>query len=143
ALALILGPAAALSLSLFETVQDVVVGLRDGTIGVPAPPERVRAWPLVGENLYDFWALAATNLEAVLNSHRPVLVSTGGALVAKLAQVAGSVLTIAASIVVAGFLYGHGPALARGGNRLSRRIVADRGDAFIDIGGATIRNVSR
>ncbi len=142
-LTVVLGPAAALSLSLVESVQALIVGLRDGTLSVPAPSESVRTWPLIGENVYDFWALAATNLQSVLSAHRPFLVSTGGTLLGTIASVAGGVFTIAASVLIAGFLYGHGPALAEGARRLAKRVVADRGEAFINLTGATIRNVSR
>ena len=142
-LCIVLGPAAALSLSLFENVQSLAVALREGRLAVPVPPEGVRGWPIIGDTLFQTWSLAATNLEELLRENRPLLVSTAGSIIGRLAGVLGGILALAISLIIAGFLYGHGGALAEGAHRVSRRIVLERGDAFIDLAGATIRNVSR
>ena len=46
-------------------------------------------------------------------------------------------------MLIAGFLFGPGPRLAEVVKSFGRRIAADRGAHFVDLAGATIRNISR
>ena len=53
------------------------------------------------------------------------------------------VLKFVASVVIAGFLFLPGPRLAAGARAFASRLIAPRGAQFVDLAGATIRNVSR
>ncbi len=142
-LAVILGPAAALAVSLFDSVQSLTAGLKDGSLKVPAAPEAVRVWPVVGETIYQFWSQAVTNLEGLILANKSFILSTGGHLLAQVAGAAGSVLAIGISVIIAGLLYSHGPSLAASLRAVATRIVAERGEEFVELAGSTIRNVSR
>jgi len=142
-LAVILGPAAALAVSLFDSVQSLTAGLKDGSLKVPAAPEAVRGWPVVGETIYQFWSQAVTNLEGMILANKSFILSTGGHLLARVAGAAGSVLAIGVSVIIAGFLYSHGASLAASLRAVATRIVAERGEEFVELAGSTIRNVSR
>ncbi|MDK1482911.1 AI-2E family transporter, partial [Sinorhizobium sp. 6-117] len=52
ALAVIAGPLAAIALSFAEAVQALFGKLAAGTFAVPAPPDAVRDWPLIGDWLH-------------------------------------------------------------------------------------------
>jgi len=84
-----------------------------------------------------------TNIESLLVAHRDFILNAGGSLLARVARAAGGVLSIGVSVVIAGFLYRHGPALADALRAFARRIVADRGEGFVELAGSTVRNVSR
>lgn len=142
-LIIVLGPAAALVISLFESMNSLFAGLSDGTLSVPPPWNGVRSWPVVGEQLYDVWNLASDNLEEALQQYGPALIPAGRSVLGGMLGVGGSVLGLAASVIIAGFLFKRGPAMAIGGGRFVTRLVGDRGAEFVDLAGATIRNVSR
>lgn len=142
-LIIVLGPAAALVISLFESINGLVAGLRDGTLTIPPPWNGVRSWPVVGEQLYDVWALASDNLEEALQQYGQALIPAGRTVLGGMLGVGGHVLVFAASVIIAGFLFKQGPTMAVGGRRFVTRIVGDRGAEFVDLAGATIRNVSR
>jgi predicted PurR-regulated permease PerM len=57
--------------------------------------------------------------------------------------VSTGVLTFVASIVIAGFLFPSGQALADGVRAFAKRIITRRGGEFVDLAGSTIRKVSR
>jgi len=61
-----LGPATWLALSLADTVRMLLARFGDGSLAIPPPSEAVKAWPLIGEKIYESWLLASTNLRAVL-----------------------------------------------------------------------------
>ena len=65
-LAVLIGPATWLGLSLAASVRVLAERLGAGDIAVPAPPETVKGWPLLGERIYGIWLLASTNLRAAL-----------------------------------------------------------------------------
>ena len=73
----------------------------------------------------------------------PSLLPVGTVILGKLASLGLDLLVLAVSVVVAGFLYVPGPRLTAGARAFAERIIARRGAAFVDLAGATIRNVSR
>jgi hypothetical protein len=40
--------------------------LGDGTLTFPPPSDAIKAWPLIGEKIYESWLLASTNLRALV-----------------------------------------------------------------------------
>ena len=142
-LAIVIGPVAVLGASLAEAVQSLADALGRGTLRVPPPPPGLADWPLIGEKAQAAWSLASTNLEGAVKEYGPSLLPVGTAILGKLAAMSVDVLLLAASVVIAGFLYVPGPRLAGGARTFAERIVAQRGAAFVDLAGATIRNVSR
>lgn len=142
-LVITIGPLGAVTLNFAGTAQDLVAELRDRTVVVPSPSQEVRDWPLVGERVYAVWSLASSNLEAVLREFGPRLLQAGGVVLGRIADLGFGLLGFAISVLVTGFLFGPGPRLAEGVKGFARRIAAERGAHFVDLAGATIRNISR
>ena len=103
----------------------------------------MKTWPLVGESIYQFWALAAGNLRAAFAEIAPQLRSVGGSLLAIAADAGAGAVKFLIAIVVAGFLYPSAPAMADSIRGVARKLDARRGDEFVALAGATIRTVSR
>jgi predicted PurR-regulated permease PerM len=142
-LATVLGPVSVLAASLTDSVQWLAAGVHAGTLKVPAPPPGVAEWPLVGEQLDEAWTLAANNLDEAVHRYGPAVLPTGGSVLRKIAALGADVLKFVVSVVIAGFLFVPGPRLALGARAFASRLIAPRGAHFIDLAGATIRNVSR
>jgi predicted PurR-regulated permease PerM len=143
ALATVLGPVSVLATSLAESIQWLAAGLQAGTLKVPPPPEGVGEWPLLGEQLDEAWTLAATNLDEAAHRYGPAMLPTGGAVLGKVAAIGADVLKFVVSVIIAGFLFVPGPRIALGVRAFASRLIAPRGARFVDLAGATIRNVSR
>jgi predicted PurR-regulated permease PerM len=103
----------------------------------------VREWPVIGERVHAAWSLASTNLEAAVKRFGPPLLGAAAAIVGKIAGVGFGMLGFAVSVLIAGFLFIPGPRLAEVIKTFARRIAAERGAHFVDLAGATIRNISR
>ena len=142
-LLVMLGPAAWLGLSLAETVRALSAGIGDGTIAVPPPPQAVKSWPLVGSEIYDLWEQASTNVRALLVQATPYLKPFGGKLLAAAGGLGVDMLRFILAIVISGFLFIPGPALVDSTKNILRHLAEARGEAFVDISGATIRIISR
>lgn len=143
ALATVLGPVSMLTASLAESVQWIAAGVQAGTLKVPPPPPGVADWPVVGDEIAEAWTLAAGNLDAAVSRYGPAIIPAGGTVLAKLADIGVDVLKFVASVIIAGFLFLPGPRLAAGVRAFASRLIQPRGAHFVDLAGATIRNVSR
>jgi predicted PurR-regulated permease PerM len=143
ALATVLGPVSILAASLAESVQWLASGLNAGTLKVPPPPAGLNDWPVVGKELDEAWELAASNLDDAVRRYGPAVLPAGGSVLGKIAEIGLDVLKFVVSVVIAGFLFLPGPRLAAGVRAFASRLIAPRGAHFVDLAGATIRNVSR
>jgi predicted PurR-regulated permease PerM len=142
-LATIVGPISVLATSLVHTSQHIAEGLEAGTLRVPPPPARVADWPLVGEQVHAAWSLGSSNLDDAIDRYGPSVLPTGGTILARMASISGDLLKILLSVALMGFMLKRGPLLAEGARAFASRLVAPRGAHFVDLAGATIRNVSR
>lgn len=142
-LAIVIGPVAVLVVSLVETLQGWFQGITGDGLKLPPLPEKLSALPVLGDRIAELWALATRSLELFFTKIGPMLVPAGGRILSMLASLSGSVLFFIVSIILAGCLFVPGPSLARGAKRFADRIIAPRGAEFVDLAGATIRNVSR
>ena len=141
-LLVMLGPATWLALSLAEIVRTLLARLGDGTLTFPPPSDAIKAWPLIGEKIYESWLLASTNLRALVIEAAPHLKPLGSSLLNAAGSIGINLLKFIIAVVISGFLLIPGPSLIHSiKNVLSR--VAARGEEFVDLAGATIRNVSR
>ncbi|MEO0978136.1 MAG: AI-2E family transporter [Pseudomonadota bacterium] len=142
-LAIVIGPVAVLVVSLVETLSGWFHKITGDGLTLPPLPERLAALPVVGDRIAELWGLAGRSLELFFTKVGPMLVPAGGRILSMLASLSGSVLFFIVSIILAGCLFVPGPALGKGAKRFADRIMAPRGSEFVDLAGATIRNVSR
>ncbi len=141
-LLVVIGPVAWLGLGLFDGLEAFISRLNSGKL-VPPPPGAVKDWPLVGQQLYDFWQLASTNLRTALASVLPALQPVGQFLLATASNAGTWMLTFLVSVIIAGFLFAPGPRLAAAAKTFALKLDSRRGEEFVNIAGATIRAVSR
>jgi predicted PurR-regulated permease PerM len=142
-LGVVIGPATWLGFGLIEAIRGLIERLDTGELSIPPPPESIRGWPLLGQQVYDFWTQASTNVRSALASILPQL-RPFGLMLLEAAQSAGTgTLKFLASVIIAGFLFPPGPALVAGTKTLARRIDAANGEAYVRLAGATINAVSR
>lgn len=142
-LLIVIGPATWLAIDLIESVRFVAERLDLSTLSFPPPSDSVKSWPLIGDQVYEFWDLASTNLSAALAKIVPQLKPLGGSLLYIAAGAGIGTLKFFASIIVAGFLFSPAPSLVDAVKRFSRRLASKRGEEFVALAAATIRTVSR
>lgn len=139
----VIGPATWLVLGLIDSIKMLSEHVELSTVSLPPPPDAVKSWPLIGEQIYQFWDLASSNLQAALVKLAPHLKPIGAGLL-KIATEAGTgSIKFLIAIVIAGFLYSPAPSLATAVRNFARRLASDRGEQIVRIAGATIRAVSR
>jgi predicted PurR-regulated permease PerM len=142
-LAVVLGPATVLISSLIHSLETVARHVQPGRTDLPPPPELLRQLPVVGDGLVAAWSQAATNLEGFLGRYSRAMLPAGEWLLRAVTRLGGSVVVILAAVCVSGFLLVPGPRMARLCRAFAARLAPGHGAAFVDLAGATIRNVAR
>lgn len=140
---IVFGPTSLLSAGLIENLQSLSGRVEAGTLRVPPPFESVRDWPIIGEQLYQTWELASTNLGDVFTRFEPQLKSLGKGFLSTAAGAGIGIIQFVVAAVIAGFLFVPADHLVKGVRAFAKRLAAQRGDLFVDLAGATIRNVAR
>ncbi|MFW5834216.1 MAG: AI-2E family transporter [Pseudomonadota bacterium] len=141
-LAVVLGPVSVLATRLVANLQDLVPRLLDGSLHVPPPPPGVTDWPVIGPRLATAWQLASTNLVEALAKLGPQLEPLGVRAFDMAAGAAVAFAQILAATILAGFILAFADPLVAAARGFARRLVPDRGPAFVSLVGATTRGVA-
>ncbi|WP_165354611.1 AI-2E family transporter [Tropicimonas sp. IMCC6043] len=142
-IAITLGPVALLGAGIVEAGHGVTTILKAGNLHVPAPPEQIKTWPLIGPQLHLAWSGAHENIAQTLGKFSPQLLKVGEVALERLATVGIGIVTILLSVLISGVLLIAGEDFARGTRRFANRVFADTGAEMVGLASATVRNVSR
>ncbi len=139
-LVIIILPTGLLIGSLLDEVKALKASYSQGTLTIPAPTEKVKDWPMVGEKLYDTWNSASSNLEQTIVKYKDQLLGIGKKIASGIISAAGGIIQIIAALIIAGillFIGGAGEEI----RKFFRKLAGDRGDEFADIALKTVSNV--
>ena len=141
---LIVAPTAMLLSSLGDSVQQLVHGVQNNTLQIPAPRPSVQAWPVVGKKLHDVWSKAHADLPALVQSMQPKIGELARIALGVVASIGGGLLQFLAAFIIAGIIMAFGQSGSRGSQAIFERIVGHaRGSAFASLSTATIRAVAQ
>ncbi len=107
---LIVVPTAVLMSSLGDSVHGLVNDVQNDTLEIPAPPESVAGWPVVGEKVHALWSRAHDDLPALVRSMQPKIGDLAKSALAFVASIGGGLLQFLASFIIAGILMAFGEA---------------------------------
>jgi predicted PurR-regulated permease PerM len=141
---LIIAPTTLLVNSFGTSIHDFVRAVQQNTLKVPAPPEGVSEWPIVGKKLYAVWSQAHTDLPALVESMQPKIGELARKALAIVASIGVGLLQFLASFIVAGIMMAYGEAGTRGSRAIFERVIGgNRGEVFAKLSTATIRAVAQ
>ncbi|RLA01940.1 MAG: AI-2E family transporter [Gammaproteobacteria bacterium] len=142
-LSLIIAPAIMMSSSIVDSVQYISTGLEQESLAVPPPSEKVKEWPVIGEQTYQFWLSASENLEAVLKQFAPEIKSFSSGLLSALAGIGGGILQFIFSIFIAAAFMLNADKCNSALVKTATRIMGSRGPSTIEMSGKTILSVAQ
>ena len=143
AVGLIVTPTVILASEFGDSVQKLIVSVRDSTLQIPAPSEKVVAWPVVGDRIHATWSRAHDDLPGLVQSLQPKL----GELLTKalgiVAALGGGLLMFLFSFVVAGIIMAYGQSGAGATREIFERVAGiARGEELARLSTATVRAVA-
>jgi predicted PurR-regulated permease PerM len=143
AIAVAAGPMTVLLASLVRSVEEIARQLGSPPITLPPLPPELTRLSVIGAPLASFWDGAASNLEAFVTRYGHYLVGPGEWALKLASGLAGSLAVIFAALIVSGFLYAPAPRLMLAVRAFARHLIGERGEAFIELAGSTVRAVAR
>ena len=139
---MLLMPTWRLSGNLIDTTQSLVRVVEKKELTFPSPTERVKEWPLIGEQSYAFMKKAHEDFPKAMEPfHKQIeqaILWFAGLLKGALKTV---LLTVASILIAAVFLIGHEGSTAFY-RRIMRRLVGDRGEEWTRLSALTVRSVA-
>jgi len=143
AVAVIITPTVMLASQFGDSVQGLVHSVRDNTLQVPAPSDRVASWPLVGEKAHALWSQAHADLPALVKTMQPKIGELATKALGMVAGLGGSLLMFIFSFIIAGIMMAWGEAGAKAMLEIFERIAGlARGKEFTALSTATVRAVA-
>jgi predicted PurR-regulated permease PerM len=141
---LIFVPVVLLADSLANSVTSLIHGMRDNTLVVPPPSDKVATWPIIGEKLHAVWGMAASDLPALIQSLQPKIGHLAKASLGFVAGIGSDMLQFLFSFIIAGVIMAFGAGGHESARAISCRLVgSDRGEQFTVLSTKTIRAVAQ
>ncbi len=137
---IIIIPTGLLVSSLAEEVKELKASHNNGSLTIPAPDEKVKDWPVVGEKVYTNWLEASQDTKGFIAKHKEQIIEIGGTLVKGILGAVGGIIQIAISLIIAGVLL----SIEQSGESIRqffRKVGGDRGDEFANLTVKTITSV--
>jgi predicted PurR-regulated permease PerM len=144
ALTLLITPTVMISNSVIDSSRVIAERYETGALEIPPPNDRVKEWPLVGEQAYTLWSQASVNLEATLRKYKDETKKVGKAIFSGAAGAAGTILMFILSVIISGVLVANATAAYDVTIKLFSRLTnAASGKTYADLAKATIRSVAQ
>ena len=144
ALALLVTPTVMISGSLVDTAQSVVDRYEEGTLTVAPPNESVKDWPVIGDDVYDVWSEASTDLDEAIDHYQSQLATISKKIISTAVGAGETVLVFIISIIISGILMANAASGYSLALRLFRRLTNDKlGGAYTDLSRDTIRSIAQ
>jgi len=134
-------PAAWLTVTTAGEIKDVAAAYKAGQIAIPAPPEKVKGWPLIGNKAYSLWTKASSNLESLIEENPEQVKSIAGKGVTILAGTRKAILFITLAIIISGVFLSYSTQSEHFARRFFQRLLRSKNLDASALAASTIRNV--
>ena len=142
-LLLIIIPTGLLMNSFADSVRHFIGAVENNTLAIPAPPERVEQWPIIGKKVHDTWSKAHADLPGLVQSLQPKIGELAQKALAMVASIGGDLLLFLGSFIIAGIVLAYGESGSRSSRAIFHRVAGlARGEAFAKLCTSIIRAVA-
>ncbi|MCO6057044.1 AI-2E family transporter [Pseudomonas sp. MOB-449] len=143
--AILMVPVYLLGSSIAESIDESLALLKGGDLQIPAPPEAVAGWPLIGQSLFDAWQqVANADQTSLVKKALPHVKDVGLMLMGKLAGVGAGFLVFLGALMIGGIIMAFGDNGSRSALQIATRLSGPaRGPQIVELCTATIRAVAQ
>jgi predicted PurR-regulated permease PerM len=143
AIVILMVPIYLLGTSIADSVESAMAVVRNEGVHIPAPPDSLAQFPLVGKPIAAIWLQASTDLPGLTAKYIPQIKGVSMTLLGKLAGVGMGFLTFIFALIIAGIFMAHGEAGSRASVQIASRVSGPaRGPGIAALCTATIRAVA-
>lgn len=142
-LLLVLGITLFITNDIAHTLRDLTAQVHSGDQLLPKPPETIKQWPLIGDQLYQAWWSASDNFTTEVNKHSNILLNALKFMLGKFVSTGKDFILFVISIIFSGFLLVYSASLTVVIRKFAKRVAHHSGIDIINIIKDTIQNISR
>jgi predicted PurR-regulated permease PerM len=130
--------------SLGDSIRTLIEAVQQNTLQIPAPPETVETWPVIGGKLHAVWSQAHDDLPAIVQSLQPKIGDLARTALGFVAGIVGGLLAFLAALVLAGIFMAFGEKGACACLAVFERLAGEkRGASLAHLSTATVRAVAQ
>ncbi|MEI6859074.1 MAG: AI-2E family transporter [Shewanella sp.] len=127
--------------SIFDGISRTIEVLQSGNVNIPGPTQKVANIPVVGDKLYEIWALFSTNLEKAVQHFLPEIRSVVGTIASVIGSSLVTLIMFIISLIIAAGFMSHSEKISKGVSTIAVRVVGKNGEQWTTLTAATIRSV--
>jgi predicted PurR-regulated permease PerM len=142
-LLLVIGVTIFLTNDMTRTVGNLTTKLHSNEYTLPAPPETIEHWPLIGEQLHQGWLSISTNFKGTLDKYSSVVTDASKYILTMLVHASRDLFLFIISVIFSGFLLVYANNFMTIVRKFAKRVADDRGTNIINLIKSTIQNISR
>lgn len=129
--------------ALVEEGKSLLLAIRDNTLVIVPPDEKVADWFLIGDPIYKSWELIANNLEAGLYTYREPLLKLVEKLGSSFLNFTSSILMLVFSLIISGIFLVHTEKSEKSVGSFATHMLGSAGNDILHLIVQTIRNVAK
>lgn len=141
-IALVVAPTIEFTNSAVDSAQKVSTQFKEGTFEIPNADERIKSWPLVGEDLYNAWDEASTNLEHFAQKYTEEIKNITAQVFSAAANFGGVLAQFILSVIISAIFLVNTKSCHQGCIKVAQRLMDENGPKAIETSVATIRSVA-
>lgn len=140
---IIIGPCVFLAEMISQNSLELMKNIQNGSLSIPEPSDNIVRWPLIGQPLFDFWQLAATNLSDAINTLAPQLKKASKWLLFSGVSTMVTIIQLLLSVIISGMLLINGENSHDLTLSIFNRLIGDKAKEYTELCITTIRSVAR
>lgn len=127
--------------SIFESIGTIVEQVESEGLKIPMPDEKIKAWPLIGEKLYEQWYSLSSNVSEFVLANQDAILEYGGDFISSVKGFLGTIVGSVISFFVALVLMFHAENAYKVCLQLFRKLIGEEGEEVALISRDSIRSV--
>ncbi|MCD4731977.1 MAG: AI-2E family transporter [Bacteroidales bacterium] len=127
--------------STVDGLQNISEQLEAGSLKIPAPPDEVADWKIIGKPVYDTWMLASESIEDVVRKFEPQIKEFAPRVLSMATGLGSTVLLFIISIIIGGALLTKDEASEKSAKSIFTTLIGKQGESFVALAVSTIRSV--
>lgn len=124
-----------------DSLHGIAITLEEGALKVTPPKKEIASLPIIGQQIYDTWQLATTNIEEVLARLQPQIREIAPKIIGAIASFGVTIIQFVISVIIAGVFLINAETAAKGAEKVFSILVGEYVDDFPCIAAGSIRSV--
>ena len=127
--------------SIVVATSKIVNQIRSDSFDIPEPDQKVKTWPLIGEQLYDEWIDINEDFEKYVVEHKDLVLEYGAKVFSGITGFVGTLIVFLISFLIGVIFMYHSDTAYQAAIKLFRKLLGGESEEIVHMSRDTIRSV--